>query len=196
MGNRPTWRRGARVSLVPFVEADVPSLVTWFNDEETMQFLNGIMPVTESIEKDWLEKVAKDYQAAAPQHLVLGVMINETEQLIGTMGLHNIKWVNRTAVTGTCIGDKEVRQQGYATEAKFLLLAVAFERFNLYKVYSHVIDFNEDSQKYARTCGYVEEGRYVDEHWRNGTRHDEIIYDPYRDTWQKDYEVWKAKYSV
>ena len=188
---RPIWRRGARVSLVPFIEADIPKLVKWFNDEETLLFLNGVMPVTEIKEKKWLEKISESYEQPAPRELVLGVMLNDDEKLIGTMGLHNINWINRTAVTGTCIGPKKHRQKGYATEAKFLLLQTAFERLGLFKVYSHVIDFNGDSKKYAGTCGYVEEARLPGEHWRAGKRYDEVVFAVYEDSWRKAYSAWK-----
>jgi RimJ/RimL family protein N-acetyltransferase len=71
------------------------------------------------------------------------------------------------------------------------MLETAFNRLGMFKIYSHVIAFNADSKKYASACGYIEEARLPQEHWREGQRHDEIIFAVYEEGWRKAYKAWQ-----
>ena len=76
-----------------------------------------------------------------------------------------------------------------------LLLEVAFNRFNLHKVYSAVLSFNQASLRYAHTCGYREEGRLKEDHFKDGKWHDEIILAVYRDSWLAARAAWEERHS-
>jgi RimJ/RimL family protein N-acetyltransferase len=89
--------------------------------------------------------------------LMLAIETSEGEY-IGNMGLHNINWRDRTATTGTLIGEKNYWGKGLGTEAKILLLRHAFHTMNLRKICSQVIEFNGRSKRYSEKCGYKSEG--------------------------------------
>ncbi len=178
------FRKGSKVILRPIEESDIPHFQKWMNDPEVTQYLRTIMPVTLADERAWFERVSK----STSDKLTLALVDIATEQLIGTMGLHNIDYISGTATTGSAIGDKKFWGKGYGTEAKMLLLEFAFNELNLRKVYSDVVAYNKRSLAYANKCGYVEEARLPKHYYRKGKYWDKVILAVYRTAWE---ELWK-----
>lgn len=108
------------------------------------------------------------------------------------MGLHEINWINRNAVTGTLIGEKEHRGKGYGTDAKMLLLDFAFNALGLHKVCSRVFAFNGRSRRYGEKCGYTVEGVLKEQHFHNGEFHDELVMAVFRRDWLPLWEAYRA----
>ena len=115
------FREGAHVRLRPLEREDVPLMRRWLNDPETTQYLLRAFPLMEKAEEAWFDALS-----GSTTDYVLGIVARESDALIGTIGLHRIDWRNRTATTGTIIGEKEWRGKGQGTEAKMLLLDFAF----------------------------------------------------------------------
>jgi RimJ/RimL family protein N-acetyltransferase len=186
MGNPETqthviFLKGKRVILRPLEKTDAPILQVWFNDPEVMVFMNNSFPIALHEEEAWLSQDRR--KERFPQNVVLGIYV-EGQGLIGTMGLHAINWIDRTAVTGTCIGNKDCWGKGYGTDAKMTLLNYTFNVLNLRKVNSHILDFNGRSQSFNKKCGYKEVGRLKAERFRGGTYCDEVILSVFREDWE------------
>ena len=144
-------------------------LVTTFrNNPDVWNNLAQTFPVSFESELDWVKKKSKPNSNS----FVFAVVLKETNDLIGSMGLHDIDWMSRTAVTGTLIGRTDLHSQGYATDAKKILLNWAFNVLNLRIVYSRVFSFNKASLRYAEKCGYKEIARFPESIFRNGKYHD------------------------
>ena len=76
----------------------------FINDREVTQYITPTMPMTLVQEFDWIESTAK-----SNTEIVFAICVydeSDSEKVIGTVGLHNINWVNRTATFGIVIGDK------------------------------------------------------------------------------------------
>lgn len=174
---RVVFLRGRRVEMRPLLEQDIPLLVRWMNDREVTHNLTACFPVQEQHEREWLESLHKQKGSK----VVLMMVVDEGP--IGVMGLHRINWVDQTAVTGAFIGEKDMWGKGYGSEAKMLLLEYAFNTLGLRKVCSTVIEFNARSLGYNRKCGYVVEGRRVNQFYRNGRYWDEIQLAVFRESW-------------
>ncbi len=160
--------KGKRVVLRPLVKEDVSLLLLWINDPDVTQFLSIYLPMMEANENEWFNNLHKEIQ-----NLVLMIVVDEKP--IGTMGIHNIDWKNRTANTGALIGEKDYWGKGYGTEAKMLMLNYAFNVLNLRKICSTVLAFNKRSHSYLLKCGYVEEGSRSKQYYINGQYWDEIL---------------------
>jgi len=180
---------GERVTLRTVSRADVPLLFRWINDSETNRFLiRGDFPMGWDDEVEGVDKISRRKEG----ELYLGIEVAD----LGLIGLITMKvesWINRTAVTGTMIGNPEARGKGYGTEAKMLLLAHAFRRLNLRKVYSNVYAPNERSLNCQKRCGYVEEGRFKEDVFLNGRYHDVITLAAWRDTFEAAEKEWLEK---
>ena len=180
------FRKGEHVLLRPFERADLPTLRRWMNDPEVTQYLLRPFPITERVEEEWHDALDKD-----KNNFALGIVDIETSKLVGSIGLHNINWQQRTATTGTVLGEKEYWGKGYGTEAKMLLLDFAFNALDLYGVVSRVIAFNERSLNYGKKCGYEEIGRLPK--WirrQNGERCDEVILCATQEKWRPLWEAY------
>jgi RimJ/RimL family protein N-acetyltransferase len=157
------------------------------NQPDTYEYLNSTLPKGLSFEEAWLERM----QTPSEKQLVVGIC-TEADELIGTMGLHNIDLINRVAETGSVIFAEQHRNQGYATDAKMVLLEYAFNYLGLYIVTSRAIGFNGRSAAYSKKCGYVEEARLRSRIFRNGERHDEIILSVTREEWLPLWEAYQV----
>jgi len=184
--NTPTYRSGKHVYLRPIAEDDVPLLTQWINDPDVTQYLKCAFPVSLQEEQQWVKRVGNPTE----HDISLGICL-QTNQLIGTIGLHRIDWINRYASTGTLIGTEKHRGKGYGTEAKMLLLDVAFNTLGLHKVMSHVLSFNGRSARYSEKCGYKVEGVLKKHHYHNGAFHDEVVMAVFRKDWLPLWEAYK-----
>lgn len=177
--------KGKKTTLRPILEKDIPLLIRWTNDPEIRQYMMTVFPVTENSEREWLVNLGKK----SDKDIVL--MIEVKGRPIGVMGVHNINWQNRTATTGTFIGEKILWGKGYGTDAKMTLLNYVFNTLGLRKVMSSVKSFNKRSLSYSLHCGYVREGCLRKQHFVDGKYWDEIVLGIFKDEW---LPYWK-KYS-
>jgi len=128
---------GEKVILRPLNKAtDLQNCVRWMNDPEVLQFLSRVNPVSFMEEEEWFDNLANRHD-----DILLAIETKEG-RFIGVLGLHNIDRVNRTAIHGISIGEKDYWGKGYGTDAGMVLLNFAFNSLNLRKVRSSVIALN------------------------------------------------------
>jgi RimJ/RimL family protein N-acetyltransferase len=179
---RVIFLRGQIVNLRPLAKADVPQLTLWINDPDIRQFIVNIFPQTEKNEEDWFNRLGSD-----ESNIILGIETLDGT-LIGTMGLHRIDWINRTATTGALIGNKEYWGRGFGTDAKMALLEYAFNTLNLRKICSEAYAFNKRSVHYSLHCGYKIEGKKRKQVFKNGKYWDVIQLGLFKEEWEP---IWK-----
>lgn len=175
--------KGQRIRLrVLDPEADAAACALWMNDPETRHLLGEkrAFPITPADEKEWIKKLSA---TTPPEDIVFGIELKKSGKLIGIIGLHDIDWVSRKAITGTKIGPANLRSLGLGTEAKQLLLEYAFNTLGLNRIQSQVIVYNQASLRYSAKCGYRQEGVLRQAVYKNGRFHDLIILSILRDEW-------------
>lgn len=185
---RIVFLRSRRVEMRPLLEQDIPHLVRWMNNRAVTHNLTVCFPMMEQHERDWLESLHKQKGS----DVVLMMVVDG--RAIGVMGLHRINWVDRTATTGAFIGEPDMWEQGYGSEAKMLLLDYAFNTLGLRKICSTVIEFNDRSLAYNEKCGYRVEGRRTAQCYRDGRYWDEIQLAVFREAWLPLWEASKDRY--
>lgn len=174
---------GKKVNLRPYNKAtDLGLCQRWINDPEVRQYLKNVWPYTLAQEEEFLEKTT-----SAKTDIFLIMEIADGKP-IGIMHLTNINWIDRTAATGSLIGEKEYWGRGYGTDGKMLLLHHAFFMLNLRKVTSIVLSFNKRSLAYNAKCGYRVEGVRKKQRFRNGIYYDEIQIAVFKKYFRK---LWK-----
>lgn len=164
----------SKVFLSPVEKGDVDRYYRWVNDPEVSRYLGALrFPMTHAQEEAWC---AGRSEPKTPETNVVAAIIDKKDGThLGSIGLHNISWTSRCAVTGALIGDKRYWGKGYGSHAKLLLLKYAFDDLGLHSIESRVFSFNGRSARYNLKCGYREVGRLKDHTWADGRYHDELI---------------------
>ena len=185
--NKVVFLKGKKVILRPLrKETDLEPCLRWFNDPDVTQYLTTYLPIMPQKEAEWFDELAK-----SNDRVELAIETHDGK-FIGTIGLHGIHPRDRTAMSGTVIGEKGDKEsnwgRGLGTDAKMQLLHYAFNTLNLRKINSAFYAFNERSLKYCLKCGYKIEGRREQEVFRNGEYQDVILLAVFRDDW---LPIWK-----
>lgn len=160
---------GRRITLgLLSAKTDLSRYANWVNDQETTHFMEvGRFPVSIQDLQRYIRSYARDKNG-----MLLGIYLNGDKKHIGNITLHGIQWKDRFGEIGILIGDKMARGKGYATEAIRLLVAHAFDRLNLHKLYCGMIEGNEASRQAFLRNGFKEEGVLRKHFFANGSYRD------------------------
>ena len=164
---------GERVSLREFRREDIPEIHAWTNDSEIVRFLSwAIFPQTL---RETERFVDAQMSGADPMNRGFIIALLDDDSCIGSSGVTNIDWRNRSGELGIVIGKRDYLGKGYGREAVDLLVRFAFNELNLHRVGLQVFDFNERAIRSYRKSGLVEEGRLREAFYREGTYHDIVL---------------------
>jgi RimJ/RimL family protein N-acetyltransferase len=168
----PVLYEGARVALRPLKSSDRAVSVAWRNDPTIRDNVLGYrFPVTEEMEKHWVERVLNDQSRT---RLVLAIEDRSDGRLVGFVYLSDIDWVSQVAEFGILIGERERQGKGLGREALALMARHAFHVLNLHRIFLRVPRYNRRALRLYRRFGFVEEGR-LRRHVFLGRRHHDVI---------------------
>jgi RimJ/RimL family protein N-acetyltransferase len=171
---------GRSVYLRSLEKEDAPPLVRWLNDPEVNRLLLPRRPLNLAMEQEYLQHVNQ-----SDTDLALGIVVLQTDQLIGATGFHEIDFRCRHASFGIVLGDKSAWGKGYGTEATRLLLGYAFESLNLNRVWLHVYEYNARALRVYDKLGFRREGVLRQHTYRDGRYWDTITMGILRDEWEQ-----------
>ncbi len=172
---------GPTTYLRPLEKGDAPVITPWFNDAEVLRFMGTIRPTAVAAEEAFIAGLN-----ANPMEPTLGIVMRETDQLIGVTGLSKTDVRNRHAMFGIGIGDKSAWGKGHGTEATRLLVGYAFETLNLNRVWLTVYEYNPRGVRAYEKAGFRVEGRLRQECFREGRYWDTIVMGVLREEWEKE----------
>ncbi len=171
---------GTKVYLRPLEHEDAPLFVPWVNDTEVTRTLEVFYrPINLQTEVDFIERIYK-----SEHDVVLGIVVKETDALIGITGLHQMNFKNRRVVFGIFIGEKSAWGKGYGTEATALITGYAFETLNMNRVGLEVYEDNERGIKAYERVGFKREGILRQMMYREGRYWNVIIMSILREEWE------------
>lgn len=159
---------GEKTRLRSIEREDIPRFVEWLNDPEVTYYLGRVPLLSRAEEERWFEETVKD-----ERHRILAIETKESMH-IGNIGLHNIDEKNSHAELGIVIGDKNLWDKGYGTDAVRTMLRYAFEEMNLHRVFLRVFDFNQRAIRCYEKCGFQHEGVARQAVYLAGKYHDEL----------------------
>jgi RimJ/RimL family protein N-acetyltransferase len=172
---------GERVRLVPLdKQKHLENAVVWLNDPDVTEWtLVGDFPLSRLAEEEYFERAMRE----TDQEIHFAVETREGEH-IGFAGIHRIDWRHGTAVTGIVIGPKEVRGQGWGTDAMRVRTRYAFEVLGLRLLMAEVMAGNARCLKAAQKAGYREVGRIPRRYWKRGAWRDDVVLVIEGDSWE------------
>lgn len=176
---------GERIYLSPKVasEEEIQKHTEWMNNFEVTDYTgrSGLVfsPV---LEKEWLENASKERNDR-----LFNIIELKTDKLIGTIGLHNIDYIDRCAELGIFIGEKDFYSHGYGAEAINLLMDFGFNYVNLHSIYLYVFSNNERAHKCYLKCGFKDTGYFREAKYINGKYYDKTCMDILKSEFSGDY---------
>lgn len=176
---------GDRIYLSPRGASDeeIEKFTDWMNDFQTTDFIGRSGQVVTFIgEKEWLENSTKNVQDRS-----FSIIELNHNKLIGTISLENFSWIERSAVLGIFIGDKDFRNNGYGTEAIKLLLEYGFKYLNLHSIRLDLLSINERAHKCYLKCGFKDTGCSREAIYVNGKYYDRLHMDILENEFEGDY---------
>jgi len=131
---------------------DIEKFTEWLNDFETTDYIGRSAYITtlEGEKQYFEENLNKNYN--------FFIITLKEDKLIGTVGLENYDFINRTATLGIFIGDKGYRNEGYGTEAFSARIKYAFDVLGLRRIENGYFVNNEKSKRMQEKLGYRNEG--------------------------------------
>ena len=175
--------KGEKVLLRPIKRTDISLFLKWINDPEVNQYLALYLPITKMAEEKWIEERG----ANKPGNDVVFAIetINYgSDQVIGSIGLHQLNLKDREGTLGIAIGEKDYWGQSYGTEAVRLIVCYAFEQMNLHRISSSVFSFNKRSLNMHKKVGFIQEGLRRKAIFKNGQYWDMIEFGMLESEWK------------
>ena len=176
---------GDRIFLSPKSVSDeeVEKFTEWMNDFQVTDYIGRSGEIKTIIEeKKWLEDAAKNNK-----NQNFDIIDLNNNKLIGTIGLEDLNWIDRSAILGIFIGDEEYRNKGYGTEAIKLLLEYGFRYLNLHSIRLDLLSVNERAHKCYLKCGFKDTGKSREGIFLNGKYYDMLHMDILEHEFEGDY---------
>lgn len=175
--------QGQKVRLRGLELEDVDVIMQHWNNWELKRFLMIIVPNSQQEEEEFIRGTWHSRQAG--NAFIFGIELVHDRQLIGTVGIHGVDWINRTADYGIAIWNSQHWNQGLGAEATQLLLKYTFEQLNLNRIELRVFAFNKRAKVMYEKVGFQHMGKRRESVFRDGIYYDEFIMDILREDWEQ-----------
>lgn len=142
------------IKLLPIDEVDIELLKKWQNDINVKYPIMGFrFPIQKKSIEDWLESIRKNNGRS---RIVYGIHLNSIA--VGMVSLHDIDYVNRNAMFGIYVAEKNERNKGVGKSASIITLDFAFNAMGLKRVGLEVHNKMENAIHMYKKIGFVKEG--------------------------------------
>jgi RimJ/RimL family protein N-acetyltransferase len=177
--------QGKLVRLRPPRPEEPAELSAWFEDLEVTRFLKLRYPPSVDMEREFLDRVARDPNT-------IWWAVEHDGRLVGGTGIHAIDWKSGFGTTGTVLADKTVWGKGLGRELMQLRADYAFTQTPLRALRSGYLDGNVPSSRAQRSAGYKEVGRWHDDAFIDGKWVDHILTELLRADWEASRQARQA----
>lgn len=169
---------GDMLRLAPPQPEDQAQFAEWSQDADYMRMLDD-----DPVRPQSAENYA--YFSAPPRDndYYFHLRTLDGDNLIGFVALFAIKWRNQSAMTAVGIGDSYYRGIGYGRDALQLILRYGFAELGLHRISLTVLAYNTAAIKAYEHVGFVHEGTQRQAVYREGQRHDLLMYAILREEW-------------
>jgi RimJ/RimL family protein N-acetyltransferase len=148
----------------------------WFNSDHTQEYTRSGRKIKIAELKDSIERGKKQGNL-----LTFGIRDVQKDQIFGTAKLGPIDHFHGLADFAIFIGDKNYLGKGLSSRLIELGCAMAFEKYEVRKLHSGILERNTASLKAYTRAGWIAEGVLRSHYKNNGVYQDWIMiskYDP------------------
>ena len=164
--------KGERIYLRKIQVNDITDrVVEWFEDEELMEFYTSSK---KTITEESLIQSIKAGEEKGNLY-TYGIFTNDEDILIGTIKLGPIDLNHRISDLVILLGDRNYLGKGLAVEAVKVGNELAFEEFDIRKLFGGMYKSNIPSIKAYTRAGWLIEGNLKGFYLHNGKNEDRIL---------------------
>ena len=165
---------GERVKLRKLKLSDAQKIYENLQDKDVVKWtLNIPWPYKKQDAEKWIRK--SHYKIRNKKEYVFGIVLKDSDELVGAISLMHIDWANKNAEIGYWLG-KKYWGRGFMTEATKLTLRFAFEKLGLHRVYAHLFEENIGSKRVLEKCGFKLEGILRDHTYKHNMWHNRLVF--------------------
>ncbi len=164
-------------------------VMAWFVDTELMRYYTSSK---KSITRETLiNSILKGQEEG--NVFTYGIYTSDYDKLIGTVKLGTIDKVHSTSDLVVLIGDREYLGKGLAVEAIKLGNQIAFNEFNIRKLFGGMYLSNTASIKAYTKAGWIIEGCLKGFYWVAGKNEDRVLVGCFNPNYFTDVEIMTIK---
>lgn len=169
--------KGNKTYLRPLEPDDIPTFYRWNNNQEVNLWSSAAWPLNTMLSEEQIEERFFSPSQDRTRYMIL----NETQEPIGTIGFREVNVPARSAVLFIVIGEKEFWGHGYGTDALKLLVEFLFFQWNFHRLSLDTWDGNIRAIKAYEKLGFQVEGRLRQARFVMGEYRDAILMGLLRD---------------
>ena len=147
--------------------------VNGLNDSAVNRFLDTVRRKRQTL-KTVNEFVRSNFDSKSD--LLLGVFLKESDDMIGTIRLHDITYHHFLCRLGICFFRKEYWGKGYASEALRHVVDFVFKDMGLHYIESGVFEGNDNSVRLFKRAGFKIQTVYEDVYVHEGNFKNVIVF--------------------
>ncbi len=169
-----------RLHLVQITQEHTDRLFTIFSREDVIRYY-GMDRLTSM---DQASKIIDSFQShfEKKQAIRWGIVLKETGEFIGTLGLNNLSLWSKKAEIGFEL-HPDFWKMGLTSEAVKVVLDYSFTELNLFRMGAVTYPQNEASINLLTGLGFKEEGRLRGYLYQNQQSHDALIFSLLKPEW-------------
>ncbi len=165
---------GERVKIRKLKISDAQDIYENAKDEEvTRWMLNIPHPYPRDEARKFIRRTY--YRLKKKKGYDFGIVLKNTDEIIGMVSLGNIDWKNKNAEVGYWLG-KKYWGKGLIIEAVKLILKFGFGKLKLHRIYAHLFEENIGSKKVLEKCGFKLEAIMREALFKHNKWHNELKY--------------------
>jgi RimJ/RimL family protein N-acetyltransferase len=174
-----------RLRLRPLLASDEDDLFAYQSDPDVVRYIPWPVRTREQVRASLGVVTAYDALSDTNEHLVLGIVLKETQAVIGQLNLSITSREHRQGSFGYVVSGAHARR-GYAFEASRALLTYAFTSGGLHRVTARIDTRNRASAGVAEKLGMRREGELRDDEFFKGAWTNLWIYGLLETDWAED----------
>ena len=168
---RNPFRIGTAFYLRPLESDDLPVLTDWITRPAIRTALDFFYrPCDQSAEELLLERAKSD-----AHDIALGIITQETDSLIGFIGLNRIDQENNQIQLGLFLGDQKADGERCLAEAVGLMKSYVFATLTMNRVWLYVDATDAQTINLLERQGFSREATLRQDRYRNGRYYDTVV---------------------
>lgn len=162
-----------KVKIRKFEVDDIKLKVKWINDSNINKYLHYDLPLEEEKTLSWYKTIKNRNDRL---DFTIEVVENGINNPVGLVGLLNIDEVNKKGEFYICMGNKNYHGKGVAKTGAMKLIKMAYDEFDLNKIYLFTEKNNIPAQKLFEKIGFIKEGVLKEDLIYNDKKIDRYVY--------------------